>query len=553
MSLSVGTRIEVLGTLECQGPVHVGGWEDTAEANLAVARDGTGRPVLPGTSLAGALRAYLNRFDRFRPAVPALFGDDDEGGRPSWIRVDDAHLIAPDIIAGSDAIPTIPVVRDGVGIDRASASAAAGFLFTRELLPAGTRFALRLVADTPTAAPGVDYPGGWPALVSDAVEAIVSGLRHAQVPIGAGRGRGHGRVTLCDVEVRSADLSDPAGMVAWLTGQPTTATPRGEAPADGQLWITVRWRPLSPVLVRDSVPGTVVDILPLTDVHADGETRLLLPGSSIRGAIRAYAERIVRTLQGEDAPSDFNEVLRRPPPGVDVLFGTAPARRRDRATADGPPGDRDGGTERGRRGVLSFADCRSAGSVDAVDWNAVLSVAPASAAGTGEEREDRALRNTERDAARAKLGQHLDQIGDRVALRISDHVAIDRWTGGAGDHRLFSVLDPDPTVEWEPISISVDVARLERHPSPDDTAHLALPLLLLVLRDLRDGWLSLGYGGTRGRGQIEVTGVTFDGTELPDPWASLVGRDLDSVLNDPPPEVVDAMTAWAAHFERQDA
>lgn len=551
MSLSVGTRIEVLGTLECLGPVHVGGWEDTAEANLAVARDGTGRPVLPGTSLAGALRAYLNRFDRFRPAVPALFGDTDDDGRPSWIRVDDAHLIAPDIIAGSDAIPTIPVVRDGVGIDRVSASAAAGFLFTREVLPAGTRFALRLVADTPTAAPGVDYPGGWPALVSDAVEAVVSGLVHAQVPIGAGRGRGHGRTTLCDVEVRSADLSHPAGMVAWLTGQPTPVTLREDAPDDGQLRITVRWRPLSPVLVRDSVPGTVVDTLPLTDVHADGETRLLLPGSSIRGAIRAYAERIVRTLQGEDAPSDFNEALRRPPPGVDVLFGTAPVRRRDGATADGPSGD--GDTERGRRGVLSFADCRSVRAVHAAEWNAVQAVAPASVASTGEERQDRALRNTERDAARDRLGENLDRIGGRVALRVSDHVAIDRWTSGAGDHRLFSVLDPDPTTEWEPIRIGVDVARLERHPGPDGAAHLALPLVLLVLRDLRDGWLSLGYGGTRGRGQIEVTGVTFDGAGIPDPWASLVGRDLDSVLNDPPPEVVDAMTAWAARFERQDA
>ncbi|HEY0699844.1 MAG TPA: RAMP superfamily CRISPR-associated protein, partial [Micromonospora sp.] len=145
MGQSIGTRTEVLGTLTCLGPVHVGGWENTADASLAVVRDGTGRPCLPGTSIAGALRAYLGGLGRFGGDQPtdlmnALFGHiipGSQGGTPSWIRIDDAHLIGDD--------PTL-VVRDGVGIDRVSASAAANFLYTRQLLPAGTRGALRLGA-----------------------------------------------------------------------------------------------------------------------------------------------------------------------------------------------------------------------------------------------------------------------------------------------------------------------------------------------------------------------------------------------------------------------
>ena len=95
MGQSIATRIEVLGTLVCLSPVHVGGWDNTAEASLTVARDGTGRPCLPGTSIAGALRAYLGGIDRFSgdepgKPIPALFGHIIAGSRdgsPSWIRV----------------------------------------------------------------------------------------------------------------------------------------------------------------------------------------------------------------------------------------------------------------------------------------------------------------------------------------------------------------------------------------------------------------------------------------------------------------------------------
>lgn len=556
MGQSIGVRTEVLGTLVCLSPVHLGGWDNTAEASLTIARDGTGQPCLPGTSIAGALRAYLASLDRFQhdrsaDLIAALFGHitvGGHGGSPSWIRVDDAHLIG-------DAVT--PVVRDGVGIDRDSASAAANFLYTLQVLPAGTRFALRLVADTPTTA-APDYPGGWPALVRDAVDAMIGGLAHGRVPIGARRGSGLGRVELREVKIRRADLSSPAGLVAWLTGaapalpvEPAKDTP----PADGRLRITITWRPVNPLLVRDSLPGTVVDTLPLTDTTADGTVRLLLPGSSIRGVVRAHAERIVRTLRRRDDQPSFAETLRQPPPGLDVLFGSAPTgSRADRDDADAP-GTESKAAGKGRRGVLAVADCRSVGCVSAKRWHDIVTVTPNPVDATGlEEREARGERNVERDQARAVLRARLADVDDRISLSVSDHVAIDRWTGGASGHRLFSVLDPATTVAWEPIRIDVDTARLDRYRADDpESAALAMPLLLLVLRDLRDGWLSLGYGGTRGHGDIEVTDVTFAGDGLSAPWQSLAGRTLDSILADPPPAVIDAMTTWENTFQEAAA
>ncbi|MFY1637872.1 RAMP superfamily CRISPR-associated protein [Solwaraspora sp. WMMB335] len=586
MGQSIGTRIEVRGTLTCLGPVHVGGWDTTALADLSIARDGTDRPFLPGASIAGALRAYLAGIDRFGgdrlrgdrlrgdrlrgdgQAAPldALFGHVEQhshSGSPSWIRIDDASLIGEQVT---------PAVRDGVGIDRRSASAAAAYLYTREVLPAGTTFALRLVADTPTASPEPGYPGGWPALVHDAVETIIAGLCHGRVPIGAGRGRGHGRVELRDVTVRRGDLSEPAGLVAWLTGavEPTRPLVADLPPQDGRLQITIAWRPITPVLVRDSLSGTVVDTLPLTSTDADGTVRLLLPGSSIRGVVRAHAERIVRTLRQQDAPDHadgdgFGETLRRPPTGVDVLFGAAPTGPRQGRPDDATDAATDVAASQettGWRGALTVADCHSLGQVSAQTWNGVVTVSPESRATTDrtapsvEPRQQRADRNSDRDQARARLYGMLGDISSEMALDVSDHVAIDRWTGGASDHRLFSVLEPRPTVRWEPIRIEVDVARLARLAGSDprhESAAAALPLLLLVLRDLRDGWLALGYGSTRGRGQIEVTEVTFEGAGLTGAWQSLADRTLDTILADPPTDIVDAMATWENLFQEAAA
>jgi CRISPR/Cas system CSM-associated protein Csm3 (group 7 of RAMP superfamily) len=550
MGYAIATRYEVRGTLVCLSPVHVGGWDHTADAHLTVIRDGADRPILPGTSIAGALRAYLGRLERFQAdqgptPVENLFGritPKTQEGSPSWVRIDDAYLIDESVT---------PVVRDGVGIDRHAGSAAAGCLYTRQVLPPGTRFALRMVVDTPTAVPETSYPDGWPALVRDALETMIAGLRHAQVPIGAGRGSGLGKVQLTEVTVRRADLSDPAGLVAWLTGT-APAVPLGEAaaspPADGRLRVTVTWQPVSPLLVRDSLSSTLVDTLPLTEPGPDGTVRLLLPGSSLRGALRAYAERIERTVRGEDAPrcepDRFGEALRNPPPVVGALFGVAPARDRAASRTGGEPAPAPEGRGTKRRGALAVADCHSVHSIPQEEWHYIVTGTPEQTGSACQEaREQRAEQKDERERARALLRAALEKLRGTTPLSISDHVAIDRWTGGASDHRLFSVLDPATTMEWEPIHLEVDTAWLQRHPEPGISS-AALALLLILLRDLRDGWLTLGYGGTRGRGQVQLTDVRFDGAGLPEPWNALAGKTLDDILTDPPAQVVDAIAAW---------
>jgi len=493
---AVTVRHQVHGILETVSAVRVGGWGASAEADLVMARDGLGRVVIPGTSLAGALRAWLGSVQAadgsalFGPAaLGKVFGDLEhkgQGGEICRVRVDDA-------VANGEAAVEI---RDGVGIDRATATAAAGVLYQHEVVPPGARFAFRITAE---------QTSGDTERVAEALDLLVAALTGGRVEIGAARTRGLGAVRLSGVQRTRVDLEDRDQVLAWLCGQPLPTAepgPAGSTPAvaDGRLGIDITWAAVTPVMVRASTVNEpepdrdrAVDTVPLrtTILGRDGGARLLLPGSSIKGVLRSHAERIVRTLAGiSELPDRWLDQLKDLEP-VGVLFGLAGDH--PDPDADGPAADAQTAghepADMGRRGALSVHDCH----------------------------------------------------GTCVQDRVVTHVAVDRWTGGAAENLLFSVQEP-AAAQWQPIRMSLDVRRASG--SGGDEGARAPALLLLFLRDLADCWLALGFGGTRGRGSVSVSRVAFSGNTLPGSWAELAGRTLAEVIADPPDGVRRAFTTW---------
>ena len=248
MGRDISLVIEVTGELVCCGPLHVGDWQDGPGNRLPVQRDGQHQLLIPGTSIAGALRSWISSaatasgpFDARR-----LFGHivpGTERGDASLLQVDDAVAEAA---LGH---------RDGVAIDRGSGAAAGGFLYEREVVPAGTRFSFRLTAHESRA-------GG--ARVDEAVSCLVAVLAAGRITFGARRSTGLGRMRLEHPRIRRGDLATRSGMAAWLLREPAAEPPDpAVSAADGKLQITIEWTARTPVLVQDSVQGTVVDALPL--------------------------------------------------------------------------------------------------------------------------------------------------------------------------------------------------------------------------------------------------------------------------------------------------
>lgn len=202
---------------------------------------------------------------------------------------------------------------------------------------------------------------------------------------------------------------------------------------------------------------------------------LLLPGTSIRGALRSRCSRIARTVlyadnppspvesftqadsDGNQVPIDIHEQLAKEPRLVRYMFGT---------------------TE--YRGAVRVRDC------------------------------------TTKDT------------GPSVTVT---HNAIDRWTGGVVEGLLFKEVTY-PHATWNDIVIEVDTARLLQNVKTESGigglsldeclpfARASWCLLCIALAELSAGTLPLGGKTTRGLGQVEVTGISMsdaDGTIITAP------------------------------------
>ena len=322
--------------------------------------------------------------------------------------------------------------------------------------------------------------------------------------------------------------SAPSVAPSIVPTPPVIATLRGDyanedlsaekttTPPAGVVRITIPWRPLGPVMVAESAEGTTLQVIPKTTAKYEHKTEqryLVIPASSIKGVFRSHTERIVRTVWQERAPDRFLAQMRGIPV-VESLFGTAADRARDR--------------DRGRRGAVTVRECSSKVPLPARQWQAILTADLPESATTSEDRVDKDR------LARRRTQQRIDELnaslsGKDLRFVANTHVAVDRWTGGAAEGLLFSVLEPQVTGDvWEPIVFDINVGRL-------DQADEALTLILLLLRDLCDGWIGFGAEITRGMGAVRVRAkdIKFEGPAgATRPWSSVHGRNLAELLDD---------------------
>lgn len=507
-------RVQLRCAVVAETGIHVGGLGTSASTDLVLARDGLGRPCILGRSLFGPLSHWwLAGRDITDPAVDDslraflgfVVGDQ---GAASWVTIDDAVLCADDKeladLAGNplgfrSAIEQRIDLHVGVGIDRARGAAARHILHDMEAVPRSARFWLTLTASAPT---------------EEVLErhyrylrALGEALERQEVRCGRRKSAGWGRLAFFG-EARRAlhvePLHDRRAMLAALRRRIQRPAPGGAAapaadervtqweasyeeegaslpPRRRLLRFTLQWTPTEPITIGAGLDGTVVDKLPLFTRRADGTYEPRIPGTSIKGALRSRAEFRLRSALGLDAPtpdgsSRFLDQLRQLAL-INRLFGEA---GRD---------DEEGTALSQGAGALIVDPVFSEPEhrLDETQWQRLFEAAVDDAPA----RLDAELRDTLRSRGYEPLMQN----------------SIDRWTGGAADRRLFSVLRAE-RVTWSPIELTLDLDQL------GDLAGAGLALVLQLLRDL--GWardplepttLDLGGGALRGGGGVRLEAV----------------------------------------------
>lgn len=513
-------------------------------------RNGLGEPTIPGRSIRGAVRAACDIVhqaleDAGDPATQngevfskenwvSLWGDDTDYTGKSLLdrrlRSDDSlpirqsaltfHAVSfpehKDSDSGESPLPR----RHGVGIDRTTGAASDGALYEHEFLPRGTRFDIRITAeghDDETMerdqSKGIPGPASSDT-VKKLLEFIVDVLTSDTVSLGGRTGSGQGKIRVIEPKLRrlsgttdAGTLTTPADILNALIGQDEEGT---SLPLELGGWtleeparITIEWWSPTGIFVaedekltnqrkeeaqkKDPSANGVTEPLRDPSVPWD-EAQLLIPGTSIRGALRSRASRIARTVlasRGDLEPlasHDIHEQIAHEPNLVRYIFGCTDY-----------------------RGVVTVHDCRSIerGTHVEVTHNAI-------------DRWTGGVIDGGLFTEAVYLGTEWEPIQIDIDLRrLLKNIDTEK---GPEDKRKATDADKaEEKTEAKREPADADEAEdgsdesKQPNPSHADYAHASYVLLGLALAELSAGTLPLGSRSTRGLGQVVVSSINVRG------------------------------------------
>ncbi len=294
-------RWVIKGKLTLETPAHFGNGDADPLTDMPLLMDEvSGNPMLPGTSIAGALRNYLRereygygKAEVKNSKTSLLFGSsrNDEDGRQSPLIIDDANGTS----AGFE-------LRDGVAIDPETRTAADDKKFDMQLLAAGSTFDLRfeLILNKES------------QNLCDALFTALSGLEKGEITLGARKHRGFGQCKVTDWQVWKFDLSAKDGLLKWLGFEQklSTATEQPGHDLASKLGASFRGednRSFAHLNANFAIDGTLMirsgfgeagNSPDMVHIHSrrGGKPVPVIPGTSLAGVLRQRALKIARTL-----------------------------------------------------------------------------------------------------------------------------------------------------------------------------------------------------------------------------------------------------------------
>lgn len=287
ISAKVTGKVLITGTVRNITPLIMGKGEGEI-IDKEIVRGYGGAPYIPATAFIGVLKSYIS---------PNL---DNEKERYFWGGKKDSdlqsHFIVDDLRpSNSETLPKT-VIRDGIRISSATGIVEDKKKFTYEVLEPGNRFTMRCEVTLRSSLTFNDF--------KDAITYIMSALKGENVSFGAMTMRGFGRMVLeDDWKVYHFDFPKGDGP-CWLEYMATGTLPLNKtsvqltlhpaAQATDALQIEALFN-LKSSLIVGSYPS---DPHMPDKVHITSGKQHVLPGTSIRGAVRSRAERIINTLGG---------------------------------------------------------------------------------------------------------------------------------------------------------------------------------------------------------------------------------------------------------------
>ncbi|MBN2089194.1 hypothetical protein JW964_06260 [candidate division KSB1 bacterium] len=273
--------------LALESPLMIGNGESENSDIDVLKQDG--KPLIPATSIVGVFRAYLeNGLEKQLKQDQALeknfiflFGDRDTKTAQSALQCDD-------IILKNAAIPT----RDGVKIDPKTNLAMDQNKYNYELVEHKTPFNLQLEI---TIRDEFDRE-----IFKRLLLTIFEGIGNGQIRLGAKTNKGFGKLKIEDkgnIEIAELDFSKKSDLWQWLSGEyqyrPFIDKELEAYTLTNKEFTIDAWFKIKNSFLIRSYPGDPFqpDAVPIKQ-----NDNYVLPGTSVMGAVRHRALKILKTL-----------------------------------------------------------------------------------------------------------------------------------------------------------------------------------------------------------------------------------------------------------------
>lgn len=279
-------RLLLKGIIELTSPALIGcGRNDHTDIDVLL--DSDGRPFIPATSFIGVLRHFTkgktdeNDLKRFWGFTSEERISDNEKERQSAVCCDDLCLQESNRVT----------VRDGIKIDNKKGIVKDKGKYDYELVERGAKFKLNMEVNL--SAKNRDF-------CCMMIKTICIALQSERIRIGAKTNSGFGKTSLADAKMYEFDFSRKDNVLQWLKNQVPTPVLFEDVQEllinDKEFVINATFDLKNSLIVR-SYPSSPE----MPDaVHIQSAGKNVLPGTSLKGAIRARAERILKTLQKPD-------------------------------------------------------------------------------------------------------------------------------------------------------------------------------------------------------------------------------------------------------------
>jgi len=272
---NINYKLIIKGKVKNTSPLIIGcGLEEKTDNDILT--DPNGNPYIPGSSMAGTMRHHFKDNYSDQVDLDKYFGcASDDSGNQSKILFSDLRPADSEFELS---------IRDGVRIDNETGIAVDKAKFDYEILEPGAEFSLY-----------IEMESNEENKIKKIAQTIIRDLENSDIKLGAKTNLGFGEIELIESNVSLYDLNNEQDAIKWINRDKNKIELSDTNPYDKK---TKDFE----IEFDFSIKGSLIikhysaDPESSDAEHIKSKGKPIIPGTSIKGALKARAEKILNTI-----------------------------------------------------------------------------------------------------------------------------------------------------------------------------------------------------------------------------------------------------------------